>query len=39
MRVLLVFCDNFNGYENVDCRWEFYEIFIYFFKNKGMDKE
>ncbi|XP_024384636.1 uncharacterized protein [Physcomitrium patens] len=38
-RVLPVLCDNFNGHENVDCRREFYEILIYLFKNKGMDKE
>ena len=38
-RVLPVLCDTFNRHESVDCRRKFYEILIYLFKCKGMDKE
>ncbi|KAG0609962.1 hypothetical protein M758_7G027900 [Ceratodon purpureus] len=37
-KVLPVLCDTFNRHESVDCRREFYEILMYLFKSKGMDK-
>lgn len=38
-RVLPVLCETFNRHESVDCRREFYEILMYLFQSKGMDKE
>lgn len=38
-RLLPVLCDTFNRHESVDCKRVFYEILMYLFKSKGMDKE
>jgi DNA-dependent protein kinase catalytic subunit len=38
-RVLPVLCDTFNRHESVNCKRVFYEILMYLFKSKNMDKE
>lgn len=38
-RVLPVLCDTFHSHESVDCKRVFYEILMYLFKSKSMDKE
>lgn len=38
-RVLPVLCDTFNRHESVECKRVFYEILMFLFKIKGMDKD